>query len=114
VLLTKLSAAFSYGGMSHRFKNYVISPDDKYRASTSKHIIALKDVLEKYCRHDISRGERDAISNIVTVVDVYSKSLERTTMLLANGNTSEAIDHAVKVDNSKAFRSMNLLGRGIS
>lgn len=113
-LLTKLSAAFGYGGMIHSFKDYVISPDDKYRASTSKHIVALKDVLAKYLRHEISRGERAAISDIVTVVDVYAKSLERTTMLLANGNTSEAIYRAVKVDNSKAFRSMNLLGRGIS
>ena len=114
LLLSELNASIGYGGMIHSFKNYVIRHDEHYRISTLKHLSKLSELLAKYGGHETTRGEKAAISDVVSVVNAYAKSLRQATKMVAEGKTSEAIDQTVKVDDLMAFRGLNVLGRAIS
>ena len=112
VKYTALIAAESkmgYGALIHHFKNYVLRQDAERAARMRNAAGAALAALEQYEEHGVTAEERAAITAIRTVIHAYSDNLRRAESLVSAGESPEAIDRSVKIDDGPALAGLDTL-----
>lgn len=105
-LLMEIKSQFGYGGTIHNFKNYILRGSPKYYNRLSNNFTQLKEAIDKYSLiPDISANEKIALKNIKAVAHNYKTQVGIAQKLIKLGKKSEAVDKAVKVNDTPAFEA---------
>ncbi|WP_460020439.1 diguanylate cyclase domain-containing protein [Magnetospira thiophila] len=112
-LESRLRASLGYGGMIHDFKNYVLRQNPNYLIAGNKHLNEARVVLLQYQKLSLSKAVQAALQDLSITLDAYERGLQVAAALAAEGQNAQAIDRAVKVDDSLAFGALKVL-RGLS
>lgn len=109
-LQLELRTELGYGGLIHNFKNYVLRGTDKYRTRFIDGQQQIETLLGKY-RHlsDLNGIERKALDDIEGTLKNYRTALDQVSELVRQEMPVEALDKAVKVDDSPAFEAFKQL-----
>lgn len=113
VLAAAIRSELGYGGMVHSFKNLVLRQDKKYIEATRSAINKTFYLLNSYRLLDASLGEHTALNDIESTLKKYEKNLQIIQKRIAAGETPEAIDKAVKIDDRYALRGLKTLDHDI-
>jgi len=112
--VASLRKAMGYGGMIHRFKNFVLRHDSDSLDQTRRNIEAAHEAIRLYSERPLSEAERKSLTEIATVVSAYSIALNDVGRLYKEGKSSAAIDQVVQIDDSPALTGFEILTREIS
>jgi len=104
-----LRGAMGYGGMIHDFKNYILRGDEKYRDRAISGLGAAIATLKQYKALQLTNAETIAIEDIFTVFDAYKKAIQKTQLMIAQGQSINNIDQNVKVNDQPAIRGLKVL-----
>ncbi len=108
-----IEKALGYGQMVHRFKNYVITKDDKLPARIRVAVGKVHASIEQYTEASITPAERSALRQIKKVVDAYAINLQEASTMVDEGYSSRQIDKVVKVDDSPAMEGLTALRKAV-
>jgi PAS domain S-box-containing protein len=107
--LIALRSELGYGGMIHRFKNYIL----RQRENDSKAIVSsiggAKAALVQYKSLQLNTTEKHAIEQIEKTLDAYRKALNQVHELIQQKKTAKQIDDFVKTDDSFALEALKTL-----
>ncbi|MFK7993016.1 MAG: methyl-accepting chemotaxis protein [Granulosicoccus sp.] len=109
VLLNDLNVAVGYGGAIHHFKNFVLRMDAPRIEKVSAGLQSAQDTIGTYRNLSLSEAETEALDDISTVFAEYSAALPVISSMAANNASSNAIDAAVKIDDSQALDALRYL-----
>ncbi len=107
--LSDIRSRLGYGGMIHNFKNLIIRLDLLAAGKVANDINAAIVALDAFRTLGINASEKQALDNIEAVVLEYKEKLNIAARLIAEGETPENIDQAVKIDDMPAFRGLTFL-----
>lgn len=122
-IIADLRAALGYGGMIHKFKNYILrhemTHDDELQDTLLINEIKLKiklaeDSIRQYRQLSLEDAEIFALNEIESMLMHYSKNLNGIHTLITLGKSIKDIDHSVKVDNAPALRSFQILEQEVN
>ncbi len=108
-----IEKALGYGQMIHRFKNYVITKDNKLPARIRVSVGKVHASIEQYTEASITPGERSALRQIKKVVDAYAINLQEASTMVDEGYSSRQIDKVVKVDDTPAMSGLAVLRKAV-
>ncbi|MBL3703885.1 hypothetical protein GI582_14400 [Sulfitobacter sp. BDSS02] len=108
--LIELQAAIGYGGMIHKFKNWVLRPDEPYyrdRAiETGQRALALLDHLETTASIERLSLSLDAERK---TIEAYMKNIALVSELHAQGMPPGDIDYRVRINDDEALAQLGVL-----
>ncbi len=112
-LANQLNIDLGYGGLLHRFKNYVLRGKagdlDKVRKSAK----SANQMLDQYLTlPGISESVREGIESIRNTVVKYSQAAEDILVLKNSGTEIKQIDSIVKISDGPALAAIKKLGQG--
>ncbi|MCP4408677.1 MAG: methyl-accepting chemotaxis protein, partial [Gammaproteobacteria bacterium] len=112
-LVSELKGLMGYGGMIHRFNNYVLRGRQKdFDAVMTQHEAANK-LLDQYSKlPGITAGAQQNIDAIRNVIGTYKRATETVATMRHEGRDIEAIDSTVKIDDEPAQKALEALGKG--
>ncbi|MBN2753191.1 MAG: diguanylate cyclase [Rhodospirillaceae bacterium] len=113
-LTARLRASMGYGGMIHAFKNYLLRRDPRDAEHTRVKIREARGVISAFMAAPQTAGERAALEDIQDTLSLYEHGLVVIQGMPDAGNTAEAVDLVVKVDDTPALRGLNTLDREIA
>ena len=104
-----MQSAFGLGGLIHKFKDFVLRKDRRLLVDIHKSLFDLSVEVAAYTAHGISRRERAALAAIDQTIRRYQAALALAERMASRGASSEAIDRAVKVDETAALQAFAVL-----
>ncbi len=109
-LLMDIKSQFGYGGTIHNFKNYVLRGKEKYHKRLKDNFSKLDKAIDTYLSlPELSVEERQALTDIKTVSDNYRTQTDIAHRLIAQSQSAEQVDAAVKVSDAPAFKAFKVL-----
>ena len=107
--LNLLRSEIGYGGMIHRFKNYIL----RQKRSDAEEIISsiggAKVALVQYRGLELSVEEEKSLSHITNTLDEYADALKLVEKLIQQKQTAEQIDDVVIIDDTQALNAFETL-----
>ncbi|MES9856949.1 MAG: diguanylate cyclase [Sedimenticola sp.] len=113
-LSAALRATVGFGGMIHHFKNYVLRQQPQSGALAKDKIDQALSIISTYRQVGVTRAEEVALADIETMLKHYRGGIDLVVQLAAEKSTIEALDQAVKVDDSHAIRGLITLDREVA
>ncbi len=110
-ILLEIRDILGYGGMIHRFKNFVLRQDLSLARATRQNLGAAMLAVEHYRELGVTDAEAQALADFETVLTAYEDGLTALVDLAAEGRTAAEIDAVVKVDDGPALRALEFLDR---
>lgn len=109
VLLADIESQFGYGGFIHNFKNHVLRGNQKFANRFNKNKTHMDKAFTEYGKLDLSSQEQKAFSTVRAVADQYGKAMDISINMHLKGASSREIDKTVKIDDSPAFKALDVL-----
>lgn len=112
-LVNELNKTLGYGGLIHRFKNYLLRGD--FLDQTLVVINAKKSIelIKEYKKlPGISGTILKDIDNIESVIGQYQEAVERISTLKASNTKINTIDSTLKINDGPALQAIQKLGKG--
>ena len=113
LLLSELRMAMGYGGLIHNFKNYIFRNSPEILAKISKDTKQVNELVVLYQQHNLSEAEKNALQNILLVIQSYEKKLSIVQHMIVEGQPARNIDKVVAVDDMPALDGFDDLQRQI-
>tara|TARA_R110000868_G_scaffold190862_1_gene434927 strand:- start:227071 stop:229953 length:2883 start_codon:yes stop_codon:yes gene_type:complete len=112
-LINEIKDNIGYGGMIHRFKNYLLRKDRNLLlgAYTFNRLLGVN--IAKYRALGVDYLESSALQEIESIMLEYRSKMPILENLVYEGYTAEEIDPFVKVDDQPALSSLNTLKKYI-
>jgi methyl-accepting chemotaxis protein len=107
--LLDITTAFGYGGLIHEFKAYLLQPTADHSDGVKDALDKVKSALREYREVGVDRNEETSLANIETAADAYAKALETARQMFKDGQTSQDIVKAVKIDDQAAIYAFTRL-----
>ncbi|MEZ5591366.1 MAG: hypothetical protein R3F53_11950 [Gammaproteobacteria bacterium] len=111
--VAELVRALGYGGGIHRYKNYVIRGEEKYRERASEAFTNAQGIIVSLREMDVSSDESAALDSLEQAVDSYQIALEAVHKLVEEdygvGDIVSASNAELKVDDAPALASFDTL-----
>ncbi|MGB0682971.1 MAG: sensor histidine kinase [Magnetovibrionaceae bacterium] len=107
--LARVGSELGYGGFIHNFKNFVLRGDPIYRAELHDDLARLETSLGQLEVHLESETDQRDLEIIRKTVEIYGAQVSRISQMLNNGTSIQAIDQAVRVDDTEAFAALSRL-----
>jgi PAS domain S-box-containing protein len=107
--LVALRSEIGYGGMIHRFKNFILRQRKSDADAIISSIGGARAALRRYRSLQLNVSEDSALLNIQNTLDAYSGALNQVHQLIQQKKTAEKIDHIVKIDDKPALKALSLL-----
>ncbi len=112
-LTGELASIVGYGGLIHRFKNYVLRDRDSYVGTFDTLYEQAGEVLGRLAAlPNLDETQTRNIEIVRTTVDTYKAAMARTTEMLRSGRSVKAIDTEIQIDDGPALAALSSLGRG--
>ncbi len=109
--LARINTHFGYGGFIHHFKNYILHQTDDLLPKIDRHLRETYRAIEEYRSLSRSEEEKQALEDLVHVVDIYRSKYEFARRLIAAGNTPREVETHVQVNDSPALKAIDFLSR---
>ncbi|MCH7692066.1 MAG: PAS domain S-box protein [Proteobacteria bacterium] len=109
--LAQIRSAFGYGGLIHKFKNFVLRQDDRLVTAIEGDIRTLRAAAVGFEAVGVSDEEAAALTKLRTVIDKYEMKLEVAKRSIRSGLSPTETDHRVKVDDRPALEAIAVLER---
>lgn len=119
ITMRQLRAILGYGGFIHDFKNAVLRKDkSKYLTAYDKVDRAFY-LLNRYESFNIGPDEKAALHEIRKVLTEYELKLGKVVQLIdsyaiTGEYSAEAVDHLVKVDDTRAIKAFGVLSQAMA
>lgn len=113
-LISNLRLAIGYGGMIHKFKNYVLHQNYEQIKTIDSDFKNAWDTINEYQKHKLNASEKHALENINQTVKNYHTNLNRIKSMIALKESSQKIDNTLRIDDSVAIQSLSILEKQIS
>jgi len=112
-LVNQLNIALGYGGMIHRFKNYVLRSKAKDLASVQQNAKSAILALDQYAALPaVSEKVLEDIQAVRDTVNNYSEAAENISAMKQSGMQIAEIDSIVKISDGAALKAIKQLGQG--
>ena len=108
-LVEAMRTGFGYGGMIHQFKNYVLRQDAPRIKKVHNAMDKIISAIESYQSLKINAEEKQALTDISSVIEAYKAGLEKAKSFAATGLTPEEIDQQIKVSDGPAIKGLATL-----
>lgn len=111
ILLMKIRTTMGYGGAIHGFKNYILRGHDIYYENFTKNSNETRLLLSEYKKLNLSTAEKEAIANLIQLVDDYSTAIEKARSVFRPGFNPKDVDNLVKINDTPyiaAFANLTL------
>ena len=109
-----LRSALGYGGMIHKFKNYILRKDHRTYSELEREIGRALNIISQYRTLSSKQAEHLALDDLQDAITNYQTSMEIARNAINEGKNSAEIDKLVKVDDTRAFRSLAILRNSIT
>ncbi len=109
-----LRGAIGYGSMIHNYKNYILRHDEKYKKNTQLNLKSAYAAIDQYHTLKPNNSEVAALKNIKETLQGYEKNLEKITQLIEKNTSITQIDASVKIDDSLALQSLDIIDKSIN
>lgn len=111
-LLARLHQALGFGGNIHQFKNYLLRQRREYVEGFDKHHREATDLLARYRElAELTPREFEQLDIIEETFFRYKRNLNVITRMVEAGESIEAIDAVVKIDDDPALTALRILSR---
>lgn len=110
-LLSELNQELGYGGFIHQFKNYVLRLDEPRIAKIEKRSEQALGLLGRYRQLELNDTEIAALDAIQGMISSYGKALQVAISMAGDGQSSQAIDAVVKIDDAPSIRAFDDLNK---
>ena len=110
-LIQTIKGQFGYGGVIHNFKNYVLRRDtQKYLPRLDNSFNNLNQTINEYqSLPDITQEEIKELNQISQTIKSYQTATKTISQMVQAGNSSDAIDQVVKINDNPAFNAFTKL-----
>ena len=108
-ILSGLRGALGYGGVIHRFKNFVLRKDRPLIIEVDEKLSEVSDALTAYSALGVSDLEKAALADIQATFAKYQRALAVAERMASAGASSQEIDRVVRIDDTAALRAMATL-----
>lgn len=122
-IIADLRAALGYGGVIHKFKNYLLHHEMTHE-NTLQDTLLINEIkiniqlveasIRQYRQLPLEDSEKLALKEIESMLMQYSKNLDKIPALIALGESIKEIDRAVYVDDVPALRSFQILEQEVN
>lgn len=112
--LNLLRREIGYGGMIHKFKNFVLRQDATLIAGVNTKLGAAAAAVSRYRAFAPDKQEIRALGYIDNMLGAYAQALSKTSRLIAEGKSPSEIDALVKVDDIPALGALDTLDEAIT
>jgi signal transduction histidine kinase/DNA-binding response OmpR family regulator/HPt (histidine-containing phosphotransfer) domain-containing protein len=109
-----LRAAIGYGGMIHRFKNYLLRHHERDYDNTLEHLTEAQLAAGSYRGHPLSAKEKQALHDIEATLDAYAGNLHTIKRMLKEDISHRRIDEVVKVDDTPMLNALIVIDHEIN
>lgn len=109
LLTSDIKSQFGYGGAIHHFKNYILRGGDKYVKRFNKSYSELKITIDEYKKIAGSGDEATQLEIIKRTFEEYKTNLKFAVALKAKGNSVEAIDRKININDGPALKAFSVL-----
>lgn len=113
-LISNLRATIGYGGIIHKFKNYVIRQEPKQVEEIESKLENFWNAIKDYRSHDLNLSEKQALEDISQTIKNYHANVIRIQKMISQKQPVRKIDKAVIVDDTYALRGFSILEKQIS
>lgn len=113
LLLSELRMTMGYGGLIHNFKNYILRSSPEALAKISKDTEQINEIVTFYRQHNLSAVEKNALQNILLVVQSYQQKLSIIQRMIIERQSARNIDKAVIVNDTPALDAFDDLQQQI-
>ena len=110
-VISDLRSAIGYGGMIHKFKDYVLQPEKRDLSEIEQTFFEAKKAIKQYRQFKINRAEDLALNDIEHVLFKYEENLKRISSFVSDNKQSKYIDEQVKVNDEPALKALHILDR---
>jgi hypothetical protein len=107
--LISLRSELGYGGMIHRFKNYILRQSNNDAKAIISSIGGAKAALGQYKSLQLNADEELAIVQIENMLDAYRSALNLVDEQIQQQKTAKQIDDIVKIDDTFALKALKTL-----
>lgn len=107
--LETLHVSIGYGGMIHQFKNYVLRQDEPRLEKVRDKIASATGAIQGYRSTGVTSLEDKDLDIIEETIAQYAAALETAHQMTLAGESSAAIDAAIKIDDSPALAAITEL-----
>ncbi len=111
--LTDVVTSFGYGGLIHHFKNYVIRNDKDHVAAAGQSAQGVLTALHDLETQHPTDQEQTAIDALRKTVNDYVDALQAAQAAYIFGNTPEAVDGDIVVQDTDALAALQYLFENI-
>jgi len=110
-LLLRIKADFGYGGLIHKFKNYVLRGKPKYLESIRALHLSITETIGEYSSvNGLTAEEKSALAVVQETANKYMSAADHVSTLLTGEDTMVSdLDKAVKIDDSPAIAGFEVL-----
>ncbi|GEM_PF-948122 len=112
-LLNKLKIEIGYGGMIHKFKNYILRADNQDMKNAVIHSNNAQKIIKQYYDLNLTYREELNLSTISDMVASYASMLDDVKSMHESNTTLSNIDDSVKYDDYPALRAFSSLQKEI-
>lgn len=110
-LRAHLISALGYGGLIHKYDNYILRKTDELRQESWKKLGNVKSIIENLNRLAKSEGERVSLEDIIAIVEQLDENLIHIESYIEQGLSSLEIQSKVEnIDYTRASRAITRLG----
>ena len=109
-ILGEIYREIGYGGIIHKFKNYLLRQTANYSTQFKEGFDRLNNALDRFDAL-ADPEEKAATSAIRSVINQYKKGLDKIIPMVADGKSIQDIDSVVKVDDSPALNAFMTLSK---
>jgi PAS domain S-box-containing protein len=107
--LIALRSELGYGGMIHRFKNYILRQKKHDSDAILSSIGGAQSALRQYKSLQLNVTEEQAIVQIEKMLNAYQNALHQVEQLIQQNKTAKQIDNIVKIDDTSALEALKTL-----
>ena len=113
-ILSHIKEIAGYGGLIHNFKNYLSTGKRKYLKKVEQQHTSLLRDIKKYKRiRNVTKEEKKLLKQLQRVFDTYLYNSSLIKEHIDNNTLDQNIDEFNEIDDSNAFKSLNLLSKRI-
>lgn len=113
-LISNLRATIGYGGMIHKFKNYVIRQEPEQVEEIESNFQNVWNAIKDYHAHDLNSSEKQALEDISQTMKNYHANIIRIHKMISQKKSAKKIDKVVIVDDAYALLGFSILEKQIS
>jgi len=107
--LNTVYKALGFGGMLHQYKDYMLGQDRKQIVQFHIKIREIRTALDAYNAIGVNAAEKQALEDILRVIQTYSASLQQVEQMVKQGKRSDEIARAIVIDDTPAIHGIDAL-----